>query len=90
MDITHAIHFDDLQAQRSNRSIPGYAQPKLACEISRIELGRRGTAAAWRKSTAFPFGALATAVRILIPAVRPYHHRPAYARAVQLDEGAPA
>lgn len=42
-----AIDFDDLQAERSYRSMPVYAQSKLACIMFALELSRRSRAANW-------------------------------------------
>lgn len=42
-----AIHFDDLQATRSYRPFPVYAQSKLACIMFAFELSRRSKAAGW-------------------------------------------
>lgn len=42
-----AIDFDDLQAARAYRSMPVYAQSKLACIIFALEFSRRSRAAAW-------------------------------------------
>jgi NAD(P)-dependent dehydrogenase (short-subunit alcohol dehydrogenase family) len=42
-----AINFDDLQAERSYRPMPVYAQSKLACLLFAFELQRRSSAAGW-------------------------------------------
>lgn len=42
-----AIDFDDLQARRTYRSMPVYAQSKLACLMFAQELQRRSEAAGW-------------------------------------------
>jgi len=42
-----AIDFDDLQAERSYRSMEVYAQSKLACLMFAIELSRRSKALGW-------------------------------------------
>ncbi len=49
-----AIDFDDLQAARAYRSMPVYAQSKLACIIFALEFSRRsrpllGASRAWRR-----------------------------------------
>ena len=41
------IDFDDLQAERSYKPMPVYAQSKLACLLFAFELQRRSTAAGW-------------------------------------------
>ena len=41
------IDFSDLQAQRGYRSMPVYAQSKLACLMFALELQRRSEAAGW-------------------------------------------
>ncbi|MET0254798.1 MAG: oxidoreductase [Luteibacter sp.] len=41
------IDFDDLQAQRSYKPMPVYAQSKLACLMFALELQRRSEAAGW-------------------------------------------
>jgi NAD(P)-dependent dehydrogenase (short-subunit alcohol dehydrogenase family) len=46
-----AIHFDDLQAERSYRSMPVYAQSKLACLMFAFELQRRAEVAGWPVSS---------------------------------------
>ncbi|MBB5986794.1 SDR family oxidoreductase [Sphingobium lignivorans] len=42
-----AIDFEDLQAERSYRSMHVYAQSKLACLMFALELSRRSKAAGW-------------------------------------------
>jgi NAD(P)-dependent dehydrogenase (short-subunit alcohol dehydrogenase family) len=42
-----AIDFDDLQAERSYKPMPVYAQSKLACLMFAFELQRRSEAAGW-------------------------------------------
>jgi NAD(P)-dependent dehydrogenase (short-subunit alcohol dehydrogenase family) len=42
-----SIHFDDLQAERSYKPGPVYAQSKLACLLFAFELQRRSSAAGW-------------------------------------------
>ncbi|MCJ8142197.1 SDR family oxidoreductase [Ancylobacter sp. A5.8] len=42
-----AIDFDDLQAERSYRPFPVYAQSKLACLMFAFELSRRSRARGW-------------------------------------------
>lgn len=46
-----AINFDDLQAERSYRSMPVYAQSKLACLMFAFELQRRAEANGWALSS---------------------------------------
>lgn len=46
-----AINFDDLQAERSYRSMPVYAQSKLACLMFAFELQRRAEANGWSLSS---------------------------------------
>jgi len=46
-----AINFDDLQAERTYRSMQVYAQSKLACLIFAFELQRRSQAAGWGLSS---------------------------------------
>jgi NAD(P)-dependent dehydrogenase (short-subunit alcohol dehydrogenase family) len=43
-----AIDFNDLNAERTYRSMPVYAQSKLACLMFALELQRRSEAAGWR------------------------------------------
>src|SRR3546814_19504084 len=45
-----AIDFDDLQAERSYRSMEVYAQSKLACLMFAIELSRRSKEQGWGRS----------------------------------------
>ncbi|WP_428029961.1 SDR family oxidoreductase [Ancylobacter sp.] len=42
-----AIHFDDLQAERSYQPFPVYAQSKLACLLFAFELSRRSQTGGW-------------------------------------------
>lgn len=42
-----AIDFEDLQAERSYRPMPAYAQSKLACLMFALELQRRSAAGNW-------------------------------------------
>ncbi|WP_124094311.1 SDR family oxidoreductase [Burkholderia gladioli] len=42
-----AIHFDDLQAERTYKPMQAYAQSKLACLLFSLELQRRSDAAGW-------------------------------------------
>ncbi|TCT03253.1 SDR family oxidoreductase [Aquabacter spiritensis] len=42
-----AIHFDDLQAERSYKPFPVYCQSKLACIMFAFEFSRRSKAAGW-------------------------------------------
>lgn len=42
-----AMRFDDLQCEREYRSMPAYAQSKLACLLFAFELQRKSDAAGW-------------------------------------------